>query len=155
MENQVKYKCENCGANQFIVLPNNVIECEYCHTRYKLKKNSPKAEFTVGGNKATFDFGDVGEKISEKIEGAKEKLNSNSAGRQKIIFGVLSIFLGGFGAHDLLRGNIVGFVFSLIFCWTGIPAIFGLYWGIKALCMTDEKWQELLEEHKDCLISRL
>lgn len=90
------------------------------------KKNSPKAEFIVGGNKATFDFGDVGEKISEKIDNAKEKLNSNSASRQKIIFGVLSIFLGGFGAHDLLRGNIVGFVFSLLFCWTCIPAIFGL-----------------------------
>ncbi|MGN0772037.1 MAG: TM2 domain-containing protein [Christensenellales bacterium] len=155
MENKIQYKCDNCGASSFTVKENNVIECEYCHTRYKLKKNAPKAEFSMGGNKATFDFGDVGEKINEKFDDVKQKMSSKSASRQKIIFGVLSLIGGCVGAHDLLRGNIVGLVFSILFCWTGIPAIFGLYWGIKALCMTDEKWQELMDENEGCLISRL
>ena len=52
----------------------------------------------------------------------------------KVIYLLLTFFLGGFGIHKFYAGkNFVGFMY-LIFCWTGIPEflaiidfIFGLF----------------------------
>ena len=54
---------------------------------------------------------------------------------------LLGIFLGNIGVNEFYMGNIAGGILSIIFCWTGIPAIVGLVKGITYLCETDEQFE--------------
>lgn len=57
----------------------------------------------------------------------------------KILYGVFAIVLGDLGIHEFYAGYIGRGIASLIFCWTGIPAIIGLVKGISALCRTPDE----------------
>ena len=48
---------------------------------------------------------------------------SNSRGVNKITYALLAFFLGVFGAQEFYAGNTRAGMLSLVFCWTGIPAI--------------------------------
>ena len=62
--------------------------------------------------------------------------------RNKVIAGLLGIFLGGFGAHKFYLGKIgQGFLY-LIFTWAVVPWIIGFVEGIMYLSMKDEKFAE-------------
>ena len=58
---------------------------------------------------------------------------SSSLGVNKITYALLAFFLGVFGAQEFYAGNTRAGVLSLVFCWTGIPAIYGIYKFIIAL----------------------
>ena len=58
---------------------------------------------------------------------------SHSRGVNKTTYALLAFFLGVFGAQEFYAGNTRAGMFSLIFCWTGIPAIYGIYKFIIAL----------------------
>ena len=58
---------------------------------------------------------------------------SSSRGVNKITYALLAFFLGVFGAQEFYAGNTRAGVLSLVFCWTGIPAIYGIYKFIIAL----------------------
>ena len=58
---------------------------------------------------------------------------SNSRGVNKTTYALLAFFLGVFGAQEFYAGNTRAGMLSLIFCWTGIPAIYGIYKFIIAL----------------------
>lgn len=47
---------------------------------------------------------------------------------------VLTLFLGGIGIHKFYFGQSGQGILFLVFCWTGIPAIFALVDLIK-ICM--------------------
>ena len=54
---------------------------------------------------------------------------------------VLALFLGPFGIHRFYVGQIAwGFIF-LIFCWTFIPAIFGIIDVFRWAFMKEETFQ--------------
>ena len=54
---------------------------------------------------------------------------------------LFAIFLGGLGIHRFYL-NQPGFgTVCLLFCWTFIPAIIGVFDGIYFLCMSDEKFE--------------
>lgn len=60
--------------------------------------------------------------------------------KDKTLAGLLALFLGGLGVHKFYLGeNKNGFIY-LLFCWTYIPAIFGLVEGIQMLTMSKEKF---------------
>ena len=58
---------------------------------------------------------------------------SNSRGVHKPTYALLAFFLGVFGAQEFYAGNTRAGMLSLVFCWTGIPAIYGIYKFIIAL----------------------
>ncbi|WP_314675120.1 TM2 domain-containing protein [uncultured Solobacterium sp.] len=58
---------------------------------------------------------------------------SSSRGVNKITYALLAFFLGDFGAQEFYAGNTRAGVLSLVFFWTGIPAIYGIYKFIIAL----------------------
>ena len=58
---------------------------------------------------------------------------SNSRGVNKITYALLAFFLGVFGAQEFYAGITRAGMLSLVFCWTGVPAIYGIYKFIIAL----------------------
>ena len=58
---------------------------------------------------------------------------SHSRGVNKTTYALLAFFLGVFGVQEFYAGNTRAGMLSLIFCWTGIPAIYGIYKFIIAL----------------------
>lgn len=51
----------------------------------------------------------------------------------QIVYVLLAIFLGTFGAHKFYAGQIGKGIIYLIFCWTFIPGLIGLIEGITAI----------------------
>lgn len=61
--------------------------------------------------------------------------------KNKMVAGLLGIFLGGIGVHKFYMGKVGMGILYLLFCWTGIPAIIGFIEGITYLCSNDENFQ--------------
>lgn len=61
--------------------------------------------------------------------------------KSKTTAGVLGILLGGIGVHKFYLGKTGAGILSILFCWTGIPAVLGLIEGITYLCSNDENFQ--------------
>jgi TM2 domain-containing membrane protein YozV len=61
--------------------------------------------------------------------------------KNKIVAGVLAIFLGSLGIHKFYLGKIGMGILYLCFCWTGIPGFVGFIEGIIYLCSNDENFQ--------------
>jgi TM2 domain-containing membrane protein YozV len=61
---------------------------------------------------------------------------------------VLALFLGGVGAHKFyLEKPGEGFLF-ILFCWTFIPAILGLFAAFHYMSLTDQQFQESAYQRK-------
>ena len=61
--------------------------------------------------------------------------------KNKVVASMLAIFLGAIGVHKFYLGQIGMGIIYLCFCWTGIPAIVGVFEGIMYLCSNDENFQ--------------
>lgn len=63
------------------------------------------------------------------ITKAESIFTNQTSGRvvNKIVYALLAFFLGTFGAQEFYAGNTRAAVLSLLFCWTGIPTIYGIY----------------------------
>lgn len=55
----------------------------------------------------------------------------------------LALFLGGLGIHRFYVGRVGSGFLYLIFCWTFIPSILGLFTAIRWAFMSDQKFDEL------------
>jgi len=62
-------------------------------------------------------------------------------GKNKVVAGLLAIFLGGFGLHRFYLGQWWGFFYLLLF-WTAIPALVSFVEGIVFLMTSDAAWDE-------------
>jgi TM2 domain-containing membrane protein YozV len=60
--------------------------------------------------------------------------------RNKVIAGLLAIFLGDIGLHKFYLGKIGMGILYLLLCWTIIPAVIGFIEGIVYISMSDEKF---------------
>lgn len=60
--------------------------------------------------------------------------------KSKLTAGILAILVGGIGIHKFYLGKTGAGVLSLLFCWTGIPALIALVEGIIILCQSDEEF---------------
>ena len=54
---------------------------------------------------------------------------------EKIINGILGMFLGGFGIHKFYQRKYFQGILYILFCWTGIPGIIGFIEGLRYLFM--------------------
>lgn len=61
--------------------------------------------------------------------------------KNKVVAGLLAIFLGTFGVHKFYLGKIGMGIIYLLLCWTYIPAIIGFIEGIMYLCSNDHNFQ--------------
>ena len=86
-----------------------------------------------------------GEKIDAKAEicpkcGVRQEYPQ--AGKNKVVAGLLAIFLGGLGVHKFYLGKpvsgILYLLFFIFFFWTFIPSIIAFIEGIIYLTMSDE-----------------
>lgn len=68
--------------------------------------------------------------------------------KNRILAGVLAIFLGGLGVHKFYTGHILLGIIYLLFCWTYIPEIIGVIEGIIYLVSSDEKFNAKYVKHK-------
>ena len=57
--------------------------------------------------------------------------------KNKLVAGLLGIFLGGLGIHKFYLGQIGWGIAYLVFCWTGIPAIVGFIEGLRLIAESD------------------
>lgn len=60
--------------------------------------------------------------------------------KNKTTAALLALFLGGIGIHNFYLGKGGKGIIAIIFCWTGIPALIGLFEGIALLCKSDESF---------------
>ena len=61
--------------------------------------------------------------------------------KDKLVAGLLALFLGGWGIHMFYLNKTTAGVLMLLFCWTGIPAIIAFIQGILILVSSDEEFQ--------------
>jgi TM2 domain-containing membrane protein YozV len=87
---------------------------------------------------------DCGEEIDAKAEicpkcGVRQE--SPQVGKNKVVAGLLAIFLGGFGIHKFYLGKPVqGILYIFLFFFFGISVIISFIEGIIYLTMSDEKF---------------
>ncbi|WP_062104916.1 TM2 domain-containing protein [Bacillus niameyensis] len=62
--------------------------------------------------------------------------------KNKLVAGLLGIFLGGFGIHKFYLGKIGLGIVYILFCWTGIPSIIGFIEGIVYIATSDENFDK-------------
>jgi len=59
--------------------------------------------------------------------------------KNKIVAGLLALFLGGFGIHKFYLNQAIG-VLYLLFFWTFIPAIIAFFEAIMLFVMNDSEF---------------
>lgn len=121
-------KCPSCGANIDV----NVSECKYCGE--VLVATQPQYQQQYQGNQQ----GEVppqyggGPQVQQPIEVVNSK--------NKVVAGLLGIFIGGLGIHKFYLGKIGQGILYILFCWTYIPVVIGFIEGIVYLASSDEKF---------------
>lgn len=83
--------------------------------------------------------------VSNKTSSDLDALNHTVKGKNKLVAGLFGILLGDFGVHHFYLGHTGAGVASILFCWTGIPAIIGLVQGILILAESDEAFANRIE----------
>lgn len=77
-----------------------------------------------------------GVRLREHVAETPPVVQMISSGRSRGIAALLAIFLGGIGVHKFYLGKASG-IWYLLFCWTIVPAIIGLFEGFGYLFMSD------------------
>lgn len=60
--------------------------------------------------------------------------------KSKVAAGILAIVFGVFGVHKFYLGKPFQGILSLLFFWTGIPAVIGVFEGITYLVSSNERF---------------
>lgn len=65
----------------------------------------------------------------------------SKSSRSRTVAALLAIFLGGIGIHKFYLGQAGWGIIYVIFCWTWIPAIIGIFEGLMFLFMSDKSFE--------------
>lgn len=65
-------------------------------------------------------------------------LGQTENGKNKVVAGILALFLGGLGIHKFYLGKGIQGLLYLVFCWTFIPAVLGFIEGLNYLLMSEK-----------------
>ncbi len=69
--------------------------------------------------------------------------------KNRYLAGILAIICGDFGVHKFYLGRVREGIISVLFFWTGIPAIIGLIEGILYLVQSDLEFSEKYQVRVD------
>jgi len=61
-----------------------------------------------------------------------------ASGRSRFVAAMLALFFGCIGLQCFYLGQTGSGIMAVLFCWTGIPAIFGFIHCLMLLVMSDE-----------------
>ncbi len=139
MEEHIQFKCDNCGSTEFEFVGNDCVKCKYCNAVYKKNPNGQS-----GNKSACIELGETGKKIYYKVKSNK-----------KVVYGVIALIFGWCGFQYLLLGKFGKFALSFLFFWTAIPYIISVIDGVKALCMSNENFEKILDENPNCALKQL
>lgn len=128
MENSV---CPQCGAP----IDAGAAECRFCGEKLNPQ---PVAQANVQPNVQP-----APQQVVQHVYVQQPTTAINPAWpiKNKIVAGLLGIFLGGIGIHKFYMGKIGMGILYILFCWTGIPSLVGFIEGIIYLCSNDENFQ--------------
>ncbi|MCI5722796.1 MAG: NINE protein [Erysipelotrichaceae bacterium] len=62
----------------------------------------------------------------------------------KIIYVLFAFFFGTFGAQEFYAGHKKAGLYSVVFCWTGIPTLYGVYKAIVALSKQEDEFGNIV-----------
>jgi TM2 domain-containing membrane protein YozV len=68
--------------------------------------------------------------------------------KSKTVAALLALFLGGIGIHRFYLNQSMLGILHLLFCWTFIPAVIGLFNGIVYLTMDEDVFNEKYNKGK-------
>ena len=103
------------------------MKCKYCGTEYQgsycpnCGSNNPR-NFDV-------DTQPKEEKAKEpevEIKTAQENEKERQPRRSRVAMALLAFFFGTFGVQQFYIGRIARGIFSILFCWTGVPTVAGI-----------------------------
>ncbi len=117
--------CPQCGAPA----PDNAVKCEYCGAAIAPAAAPATPAATIGTPPQVV------------YVNPQDVARANWPVKNKLVAGILGILLGAWGIHDFYLGKTGAGILSILFCWTGIPAIIGLVEGVMILCSNDENFQ--------------
>ncbi len=63
-----------------------------------------------------------------------------SSEKSRTIAVILALVLGGLGFHKFYMGKTGKGILYLLFCWTGIPSLIGIFEGVHYAMMSDQEF---------------
>ena len=121
-------KCAQCGAP----IDPQAVECKYCGEKFML----PPAPVYEASSSVS-----VSKHPMQQPFFWGPGVNPSWPIKNKLLAGILGIFLGGFGIHKFYMGKIGTGILYLLFSWTSIPTIIGFIEGVVYLASNDHNFQ--------------
>lgn len=131
--------CPQCGAP----LPDGATKCSYCGEALSVAQpqqqayQQPQQQYQQPYQQQYQQPGQPVYVVQQQQGG----INPNWPIKNKMVAGILAIFLGGLGIHKFYLGQMGMGIVYLLFCWTGIPELIGFIEGIVYLCSNDYNFQ--------------
>lgn len=130
-------KCEHCGA-PLGATDSRTYKCPYCGTEQVnenyVEKQAPRPSFTQ-------NVGSTYTPPQNQVPTSYGQTQPAERSSDKLIAGLLALFLGSFGVHHFYLGKIGKGILYALLSWTGIPAILGFIQGILILTMSDASFR--------------
>lgn len=76
-----------------------------------------------------------------RVPATSERVGALRNPRSRTVAAVTAFFLGGVGAHRFYVGNPLSGVVYLVFAWTFIPSLLGMFEGIRYALMSDDEFR--------------
>ncbi|BAZ69606.1 MAG: TM2 domain-containing protein [Pelatocladus maniniholoensis HA4357-MV3] len=127
-------------TNQGVISGDDGKRYEFSGSDWKLStvpEQGIRVDFDTDGSKALAIYSDP--TASQQIKTPKSRVSA----------GLLAILLGGFGVHYFYLGAWGWGLISILFCWTYIPAIVALVFGVHYLVISDEEFKGILRKSRE------
>ncbi|NLZ46423.1 MAG: TM2 domain-containing protein [Clostridiales bacterium] len=127
------FSCPQCGAP----LAAGTTSCKFCGEAIQQASAQPQPQAQAVA--PTVIVQQV--PVQAQMPMGDPEINPYWPVKNKMVAGLLGIFLGAFGIHKFYMGKAGAGILYLLFCWTAIPGIVGLIEGIMYLCASDRDFQ--------------
>ena len=128
-------ECPQCGAP---IYP-GATECKYCGEKILVQNTTQQYQQPYSQN--TYSQQPQPKVIIQQAPPQTvyvPGINPMWPMKNRILAGIVAIFLGGFGVHKFYLGKTGMGILYFIFSWAGLPWIIGFIEGVLYLCSNDD-----------------